>query len=367
MNPDMALKLWPVDGLARALAAERANDPEFGRPNPKLARAEAIRALERQPILPRAVRVLGFLADQPGNSGRARPLMNLAARLTRRDIHTELWLINDLSAQGKTAATLAHYDIALRTGGLSNAVLFPILSSAMNDAELVGPISDLLAKRPPWINEFLAMVITSAQVPANFADLARTIAARGVPVDKRISAMIVDRYARDGRYDAAWRYFGTLVGPEQRSASVRDPKFIATAAGFEPFNWHVASLGDMNASTGEATPGLVIEGTSVDAAVAWQLLHLAPGNFVARVLAEVRGPSGSQVALTLTCATSPEREIGKIALTPGKPAVGRASYSFTLPPGCPFQWLRVAARSGMDQPMTAQIAELNISAAGSRQ
>jgi hypothetical protein len=114
-NPDMALRFVPDHPLALSRKADELfaekQDPAT------LAKVEAMakQSLRGGALNPVAIRLLGYVADVRGDQKKARELMLLSQKVSRRDFGTQLWLIEDAVARGDKKQALYHYDIAMRT------------------------------------------------------------------------------------------------------------------------------------------------------------------------------------------------------------------------------------------------------------
>lgn len=121
-----------------------------------LARAKA--ALRDNPLSVQALRIYAFnLPDQ--SVQRLRPVMMLSEQVSRRDILTQMWLIEDAVGNGKISEALQHYDRALSSSDESRQMLMPVLSEALGTP----PVRDALVpylRRRPWNGVFLTYAAT---------------------------------------------------------------------------------------------------------------------------------------------------------------------------------------------------------------
>ncbi|RYE90281.1 MAG: hypothetical protein EOO78_31840 [Oxalobacteraceae bacterium] len=134
--PELALRIAPHDARvladASALVLTRIEDPNAR----AVAKAQSLNAIRRDPTSVAALRTLGMIADAEGDSKAALRLINRAEALSRRDVATQLWLIEHYSQADNVAETLRHYDIALATSRQSRDLLIPVLVSASADPAL---------------------------------------------------------------------------------------------------------------------------------------------------------------------------------------------------------------------------------------
>jgi hypothetical protein len=78
-----------------------------------------------------------------------------AARVSRREPRTQLWLIEHYAQQNDTARTLNHYDILLMTKPVIQRLLFPRLSNAIADAPIRAALIPYLRQDKAWMSGFL--------------------------------------------------------------------------------------------------------------------------------------------------------------------------------------------------------------------
>ena len=176
------LGVMPFDARAKVKSAEmllartRASPPAVAR-----ARTLALAALRRDPTMAPAWRLLALAASMQGREREAARLFHFAERLSRRDLPTQLWLIEESVSRNDIPGALRHYDIALRTSLASPELLFPVLTRASGDNNVVGPLGTLLASDPPWRETFLWQLVADAPVICSRAEgTVFVVEARGV-------------------------------------------------------------------------------------------------------------------------------------------------------------------------------------------
>lgn len=144
-------------------------------------------ALRLDPLDASAIRNLGFVAELGRDRERARKLINLAERVSRRDAATQIWLIEDAARNGDVARTLRHYDIALKTSLEVQPLLFGTLANALSEPQVARALVPLIRPRPSWLYAFVAQTIESG---ANLTRLQRVIQlAGGLPDTAEFQAL----------------------------------------------------------------------------------------------------------------------------------------------------------------------------------
>jgi hypothetical protein len=227
-NPDMALSYVPDHPLALSRKADElfneSQDPAT------LAKVEAMakRSLEGGPLNAVAIRLLGFVADARGDQDKARKLMLLSQKVSRRELGTQLWLIEDAVARNDKKQALYHYDIALRAIPASFPILLPTLVGALEDSEVRTGLAPYVKANPDWLSPFLSEAINSSENPANVADM--LLKAGGLPdrADYRnLSNYLLTQLAAKNQFAAYRQYYRSLKG--SNDATLR-------TVGFNKFN-----------------------------------------------------------------------------------------------------------------------------------
>lgn len=354
-DPERGLRLAPGDAriaaqLSRLLILA----------DPDLARAEreeelALRALWRDPTSVQAVATLGLLAHARGDIAAARRRFAYADLLSRRDLVTRLWLIEDAVRRGDAREALRHYDIALRTADSASATLFPILAAAASDPELAAELARTLAGRPPWGDAFATFAAASGSDPEATARLFGALAAARAPVPAAAQSALVDSMVARGNYDAAWRYYASVRRQADRSHS-RDPRFAATVEPPSRLDWVVSdsSFGIAVTMQRSGKAGLLdfTVPPTVGGQLAGQVQLLPPGSY----RLEGRGgavamPGKTQPYWVLKCLAmdaGADRELGRVDLPESAEGQARFAGRFAVPPGCPVQLLALMARVSDD-------------------
>lgn len=329
---------------AGATAQAKPSAPEFVR-----AERDALQALSIDPTNVTAVADIALVREVQGRRKEAVALMRYAQRLSRRNLVTQLWWIEYLSASGDVAGTLEHYDIALRTSSLAPSMLFPILVSASADPQIAAPLARLVAQRPVWAEQFVQHLAQSSPDPVSVGQFLERMAALGAPAAARSLVTIVDRLVQIGRGDAAWALFARYR-PDAARNQIRDPDFSASPAEPTAFDWQLSQEG---LSISVDPSGLRIDVAPGGGGVAArQLIKLPPGRRTLRLdytASDSSGAKGAEPVLTVRCSgTGPS--LGTTAATGSKPD----ALTLEVPASCPFQLLEVALQAA-DSPGGASV------------
>lgn len=200
-RPEIALRFRPDDSFAKAQIASREQLSAAAESDPDRLRALAISALEHDPTHAQAARVLGFIRANAGDVPGAFRLMSYANRLSRRDLATQLWLIEYNVQRNDVPEVLRHFDAASSTSQQATTILFPILANAIEDPELVAPIADMLKRKPWWAPSLLQLMVTQSKASGSLVALFDALADAGQAVRGDIVEALAARLAREGRSD----------------------------------------------------------------------------------------------------------------------------------------------------------------------
>ncbi|HMP55290.1 MAG TPA: hypothetical protein PKD92_01800 [Novosphingobium sp.] len=132
-------------------------------PLPRNTRQVARAALRVEPLDPVALHLLAFSADPKGQSARAVEFARLANRVTRRDLLSQLILIDHAARSGQAGRALDHYDAALRAHPSSRPVVFPILKKALASPSIRRDLAPYFVSRAPWARDFTFFAIDDRQ------------------------------------------------------------------------------------------------------------------------------------------------------------------------------------------------------------
>jgi hypothetical protein len=350
--PALAANFGPFSAREKAVRAEQILVAGKGEP---AARAEA-RSLAQAALLSDATLVAAWrnfaIADfTPRRLGATARLFALIERMSRRDVPTQLWLIEERVRQNDISGALQHYDIALRTAPEASEWLLPVLVSATADDGIIGPLAALLRTDPPWRQSFLFSLAQAPPSGRNALRLVQSLAAARLPPRPDIMATLIDKVAAARDFDSARRLY-SLARPGTADAFVRNGGFSG-AAPFSTFEWAMVGEGDLSAdqiNMAGAGDGNVLEVRAARGAggiVAQQLLVLAPGRYRiserSGALSEARP---ADLYWRIVCVNRANSVVTEIPIVRAR-AAGTAAPAWQVPAAdCPAQWLALAVRPG---------------------
>ncbi|MGC6399986.1 hypothetical protein ACNI3Q_05335 [Sphingomonas sp. FW199] len=344
-DPERAFALSPNDGrVAGTLAQKLAVSEQAIRQRTDRQRADRLagRALAAEPLSVKALTALAIGVDIAGDTPAARRLFVHSDALSRRELGTRIWLIEDAVSRGDVPGALRHYDIALRTEPSAPELLYPILTEAIAEPEIATGLLDLLRTRPPWREGFLGHVGAAGTAPADSARFFERAARRGIPVPEMARISVVNALVGSGAYDLAWNYYRWLRPGVDRRIS-RDPSFEIRSDIRAPFDW-VPILNEAGVSVDIGGGGVQFAAPPVvGGPILQQVQFLPPGRY--RLEGEVSDMEQSDDALPywqLVCTSG--RELGRVDV----PNVSGRAIGFggdlTVGGDCPAQILRLVLR-----------------------
>ena len=362
-NPAGAYQLAPWDGRNGAALAEVLATPAVG--DYRRAGVLAETALREDATAVGAAATLASTAKISGQAARSDRLFAYAERLSRRNLATQLWEIENSVARGDIAGALRHYDIAFRTNAKARELLFPVLSNATDDPEIRAELVATLSLRPLWSDSFLSYVATVGPDPRGSALLFTGLRHAGVSIPRAAQSQLVTTLIARNLYSDAWAAYasGRSTGSSQHS---RDPDFTAAVGDDSPapFDWVPVTTPVISASAQRSgTKGLLVfsTGASVAGVLAQQLQVLQPGDYhLSGRSIGVDQPDASRPYWTLRC--QPDgRDLGRVPLPNSAQANGAFAGNFRVPLACPSQMLALIAQpSESDSGVSGQIERVEL-------
>lgn len=340
-NAERAHVLAPWDGRISAALAQKRSGPEATSAMRAQANSLARAALRQDPTAVAAASTLAINVQISGNARGADRLASYAERLSRRDLATQILLIENAVSRRDVGGALRHYDIALRSTSRSTGILFPVLAGAIADPEIRPAITRTLAKRPPWSALFLEYAAANSLDPRAtsvlFGDLVRT----GYPISEVSRTLLIDTLVSRGLFDDAWSFYVSFRRGADRQSS-RDPEITADLVHPTVFDWRTVTDGGISASLQRGMLDFAAP-SSVGGTLVEQVQLLAPGQYrIAGHSIGIDQSPGSAPYWQLRCHDG--RELGRTDVPNSSSANGNFVGRFTVPTGCPTQILALIAK-----------------------
>ncbi len=345
-DPAQAHRLAPSDGRFTALLASTLSNGQASTADRRRADDLARTALRQDPTTVQAASALGINAQLRGDTQGARRLFAYAQRLSRRDLTTQLWAIEDAVARSDVTGALRHYDIALRTSRSAPELLFPVLASATEEASVRDALIKTLARKPGWGTAFAEYAAGNGP-PHATAQLFSGLQRIGVSVPPYGQTAVVSRLLAADDLKTAWSYYASLRKGADRRFS-RDPSFTAALESPTAFDWTPLNEGGVVTSLqrGNGNDGGTFQfsaPTSIGGPLLQQLQFLPPGTYRLEGRASDIEPATESLPYwQLNCGYG--RELGRIEIRVS--AQGKSTFSgdYQVPADCPMQLLVLVAR-----------------------
>lgn len=286
-----------------------------------------------------ALAIQGLAVAAQGGA-RAKAIMNASASLSKRNLTTQLWLVEDAGKRDNLTEMLTHIDTALRVSASAQAQLFPVLTSALRNTSIVQEFTDLLQKHPPWTEAFLYTAITSGVATTNLGDIYLKLNRMYEYQGQDLSALILEQLIAQRRFAKTFEIGRGITRDPALGTALIDPDFEKPSAP-EPFTWVMTSSADFDAIRSVSVDGrggieLLSTGTGAGV-VARQLLNLPSGAYVfSGSGSSEEGERVVELEWRLRCAES-SAIIGQ-----GSPFDEKLER-WVVPSDCRYQWLELYA------------------------
>lgn len=351
--PDAALAFSPHDPDALALKS----DLLLAKTANGTGVTETVRtarlAVAARPVNARALRILGILAQARGKDAEGDRDLALAARASRRDLGVQLWQIERAVAANNVPAVLQNYDVALRTNAASAPLLFPILTTALDDPEIRRGFAPYIRQNPPWLAASLNYAGAYSKNPA--AILSAISLAGRLPdgrAFREIEDRLVGQLAAARQYQAAKSLYLRLHGADRGvpvdvrlTASTVDPRF-------PPMTWQAIYSGGVG---GELTPPaegapyrlhlVADDGTSGPAAQ--KLMYLSSGVYrLSWLQTAASANTDATIAMDFSCVSGRAGTVAWQNAIAIAPKSERHAETVVIPAGCPVQIFSMRMNGG---------------------
>lgn len=346
-DPERAYAMAPGDGRIAGALAQQLAVAETGAADRARANRLAREGLAAEPLSVKALTALALITQIDGKTDEARRLFTHSDALSRRELGTRLWLIEDAVGRNDVKGALRHYDIALRTEKNAPDLLFPVLAQAITDAAISGALADVLQSKPAWGENFTTYLATSGEVPTASAILLRNLSHRGVPVNATSQTGVVNLLFRAGKFDESWNYYHSFRANADRRRS-RDPNFALELEAPSIFDW-VPIMNEAGVSASIQHAGAkdgmfeFAAPSSTGGVVLQQVQLLPPGRYrLDGVSSKIEQPGATLPYWRISCFNS--GELGRVDLPNSSENSGRFVGFFDIPVSCQVQTLDLVIR-----------------------
>jgi len=341
----VGLGLFPAGRIADGYLVDQQNLAAL----PEAARLARL-SLEAQTLNPQALRVIGVAADHEGHGQQALALIEMSDRLSRRDLGTQLWLVNHHALLNDAGEALRHYDTAMRASAEIQPVLFPILQHALGVKEIRAAFAPYVRGNAPWLTNFIAFQVSSSADPSNVA--LAIIDAKGLPSQpdsyRGQESQLLAQLSNTKHFDTLRAFFASLRGaqPESLTSAAFLPALIDEH--YQPVSWKISEAAAISSAFEDDPQSAqkqfhVMAGTGEHGVAASKLLLLPSGHYrIASPITFLRHGTGSALTWSIKCATTnselQHNDVGS--------ALRTAALEFDVAKDCPAQILDLVVSGG---------------------
>lgn len=345
---DGALRYTAVDGrlqerLARAqyFAGARPGSPELPDSISAGTVSLAERAFRQEPFAVDALTLLGIHFAANGDADRARKIIDAAGGLSKRSMLTSFWLIRGDVGRGDIAEALQQYDYLLRTEPDLEAPLLTALVAAVQNGTDRPRLRALLAKKPPWADQFWSMLAGAPQSLANGGELRASLLSE-YPYDQRRDDPLLSALVRAGLFAEAEGLYAKIapLDPSQGGNLLRNGQFKRLPVG-APLDWQTYATGEFGAKVSPDAGRLAAYSVGDSGGVvARQLVHLTEGSYrLSARLSEDSAAGDNFLSIHLSCQQAGVLSRANLSWSLRS---GENTRVIEIPPGCQYFFLDIA-------------------------
>ena len=369
-DPELSLAFDPSQAGARAALSKRLFFEDASRFED--AASGARRALSDNPFSPDALTLLARVSQAKGDEREAALMMNWAGRSDRRDLESQLWLLDQDVRNARAAAALERIDLVLRAqpsqvSGALTPALAPILTS---DAYRSGFVAQLRAK-PPWRSFWLGQLLAHSDDFSGMNELFADLQSGDNPPTAAELAAFLNRFVDAGFFDQAYVAW-TKSLPSRALAEqgyLYNARFRYPLTNL-PFDWVFAPVAQALIGVETTNEERILDVDFFGGRVAFDhashLLKLAPGRyrFSGRERSEnLQNERG--LRWRLFCAGNPADTLGATELMTGETPWREFGVDFIVPQdNCSYQKLilELPARVALETEILGRVSyrDLNI-------
>lgn len=310
-------------------------------------------SLKGNAVNPKALRQLAFVADAEGKTDRARTLMLLSTRTSRRDFGAQLWWIEYWVSSGDAQLALQHYDVALRANSESEPILFPILAKALDDKAIQDAFTPYVKSPTPWLQTFFGFSINSGTNPVALSQIVMKAGGMPTPLGfKDFASLLFQQLLATKKYNEARLYYSSLKDSDLGLATSTAFNRASTDRQFEPMTWQVFDSAAIGATFegGSDKPQLLrLFASSGQRGIALRkLLFLTAGNYSFRQNLEfVNFNNEADIRWQIKCARNDTDSV--IWQSKYRQSGLSPTEEVFIPADCPVQFLETLVAGGSDQ------------------
>lgn len=335
--PEAAQALWPYGVTPKLTVANTLLSREPDAAQVRQAAELAAASLRREPGNAEAARTLALARAGENDYPAAGRLFHYAEKLSRRDLPTHLWLIEESVQKNDIPGALRHYDRALRTSRAAAALLLPTLATAAEDQAIARPLLAMLEQRPPWWQDFLTVSLKQTGSLETLTAVAKSVRLDlAEPAERLLAIAVMNRLIAKSAHRLAYDFHRSVTSAQDANRLIRNGSF-ERADSFHPFDWWLNDGTDLSASREARADGrgirlLLQSRNGQGGRVAEQMLLLPPGAYRFQgIAADVDRSIEARPSVRLSCVGGPVIAEERFVEAGNDPAA--FSFTFTVPTG----------------------------------
>lgn len=320
----------------------------------------ALAALRAEPLQAIAMRQLGMVAALPRGGTGAKHFL-LAERITRREITTQLLLIEQTVRDDDIPATLDHYDRILLVYSASGQHLFPVLAKALPDLDVRAGLAKYIAR--PWVLDFLSNAIDLGGDPDSVTELLADLKTRIPPTERdELNTAVIRQLLARGHFALADKLARPLHGKGEGSidhiamnTATSDPRLAQLA-------WNFVNGDAIEAALDPSDRLSVRVSSEKTGMVAERMTLLAPGAYqFTQAVGYEPGAPRAKLQWLVRCLNGASSSViwqQALPVTPGQTTYRSA---ITVPRSCEAQnWQLIATADETQFASVANISDLEL-------
>jgi len=351
-NPNLVTEVTD-DDLAPILALQR------GLVTPRQLLAADVETTARDSLRAQAVnsvalRVLAMRAEVLERHQQASAFLSLSERASRRDVLTQLMLIEQSVQADDIPGALSHYDKALRTNSQTYSLLFPVLGAAIERPAIRQASIPYVRNLAPWMSDFIDATLSSGRAGARNAAML-LISAHVGDVLRAKGPLLIEALIAGGEFAMAQQVFQAMPGANPQVLQAPGFRAATVDPAYGLISWTAINNGSSGAVF-DGPPGAdartvrVYAGPGERTLVLRRLIALPPGQYAhmeTRVAAS--GDASSKAIWEMKCQGSAGTE------SIWRDTADGISYRLEngpgprIPSGCTHQILELTVDAGGSQ------------------
>lgn len=281
---------------------------------------------------------LGDIAHE--DHDRVREIMRIAARLSKRDDITNLWLAEDYGRLGDMDKMLASFDNALRTSRRAREGAIGPVVGLVGSPESHAALGGLLERRPDWENAFWNAFAGNPVALANAGQFFEGSGLSVAQIGERTLQRLYANLKRTGNFEALFQLAELDAGTASSAAALAEGKFVEAGAG-SPLGWALRSRGDFAARVHHTTGELQIDARAGSFGVAADRVVRGGRTYRMSLTMVDSVPDNASIRLTATCAGEQGGELARISLGHGE----KGAETSVPAENCPFLTIALSFRA----------------------